>query len=55
MTWREVAIMLAQRLVYQANKCDKHSSWLVGVGAGCPFCQDTAAYEKYLTKARSNR
>ena len=50
MTWKEVAIMLANRLVYQANQCADHTDWVLGALKGCPFCLDTKAYILYRKK-----
>lgn len=43
--WRQVAEMLAERLVVHAF-CDKHSTR--NPAPECPFCSDCAAYQAYL-------
>jgi len=48
--WKEVATMLADRLVYQANQCPDHTDWVLGALKGCPFCLDTKAYITYRKK-----
>jgi hypothetical protein len=56
MTWREVAELLAARLVYQAHcpeeTVDGALRHLIPEDfPDCPFCCDRAAYNVYLKKA----
>lgn len=49
-TWREVADALAARLVYQAHHCPHHGDWKANAKS-CAFCDDTAAYERWVAKS----
>lgn len=49
LSWREVANLLADRLVYH-NYCDAHTAAEADPG-NCPFCADRAAYQAWQAKS----
>lgn len=69
-SWETVARALAARMVYHAH-CDAttggttdsgipvgppaHPTIEDGLADGCPFCEDRAAYARFLAKAATTR